>query len=133
METDDEVRGVQHLLVEMGRLSELVNGVLRDTVGEELASSAVVATIIQLDLEGPQRPNVLMEVTGLSSGGVTRLLDRLERSGMVTRSYGTLADDRRGTQVKLTAKGRRTSRRMAVALLDRMDDITVMLKELGAH
>lgn len=51
------------------------------------------------------RPSYLGDVLGITSGGVTRLVDRLEAAGLVERSYAPLADDRRSVVVSLTARG----------------------------
>lgn len=49
-------------------------------------------------------PTDLMEATMLSSGGITKRLDRLTAAGLVERRPDP--DDRRGTLVRLTRKGR---------------------------
>jgi len=50
-------------------------------------------------------PKQLGQTMMLSSGGVTKRLDRLAEAGLVTRRPDP--DDRRGTLVRLTAKGKR--------------------------
>jgi DNA-binding MarR family transcriptional regulator len=49
-------------------------------------------------------PTQLMRTTLLSSGGMTKRLDRLVEAGLVKRRPDP--DDRRGTRVRLTKKGR---------------------------
>lgn len=49
-------------------------------------------------------PTHLMDATMLSSGGITKRLDRLTEEGFVERRPNS--DDRRGTLVRLTRKGR---------------------------
>ncbi|HMJ01210.1 MAG TPA: MarR family transcriptional regulator [Gaiellaceae bacterium] len=51
-------------------------------------------------------PTQLMEATLLSSGGMTKRLDRLVEVGLVERRPDP--DDRRGTLVRLTRRGRTT-------------------------
>jgi DNA-binding MarR family transcriptional regulator len=51
------------------------------------------------------RPGELMRTTMLSSGGMTKRLDRLAEAGLVDRRPDP--DDRRGTLVRLTSAGRR--------------------------
>lgn len=51
-------------------------------------------------------PTQLMRATMLSSGGMTKRLDRLAAAGLVERRPDP--DDRRGTLVRLTARGRKT-------------------------
>ena len=52
------------------------------------------------------KPTELMRATMLSSGGMTKRLDRLVAAGLVERRPDP--DDRRGTLVRLTADGLRT-------------------------
>jgi DNA-binding MarR family transcriptional regulator len=55
-----------------------------------------------LDLLGPSTPGKLAHSTGLTSGGVTVMLDRLEKSGYVKRSPNP--DDRRSVLVSVNRK-----------------------------
>jgi DNA-binding MarR family transcriptional regulator len=50
------------------------------------------------------RPTTLMEATMLSSGVITKRLDRLHEAGLVERRPDP--DDRRGTLIRLTREGR---------------------------
>jgi DNA-binding MarR family transcriptional regulator len=74
-----------------------------------------------------ERPSIdtLRRVLGLTSSGTVRLVDRLERDGLVTRRAG---DDARTTFVVLTAAGRRAAERVARAraavLVDALDALT---------
>lgn len=52
-----------------------------------------------LDLLGPLTPGVLAQCSGLSSGGVTVVLDRLERAGYIHRVRNP--EDRRSVLVEL--------------------------------
>jgi DNA-binding MarR family transcriptional regulator len=49
-------------------------------------------------------PTELMRTTMLSSGGITKRLDRLVQAGLLER--GADPDDRRGTLVRLTRRGK---------------------------
>jgi DNA-binding MarR family transcriptional regulator len=51
-------------------------------------------------------PSELMRATLLSSGGMTKRLDRLEEAGLIERRPDP--DDRRGTRVRLTRRGKAT-------------------------
>jgi DNA-binding MarR family transcriptional regulator len=54
-------------------------------------------------------PTELMGTTMLSSGGITKRLDRLEQAGLVERRPDP--GDRRGTRVRLTRRGLRVTDR----------------------
>src|ERR1700691_4728406 len=55
-----------------------------------------------LDLLGPVTPGRLAECTGLTTGGVTVMLDRLEKAGMVKREPNP--NDRRSVFVRVNPK-----------------------------
>jgi DNA-binding MarR family transcriptional regulator len=60
-------------------------------------------------------PTELMRATLISSGGITKRLDRLEEAGLVERRPDP--EDRRGTRVRLTRRGR--------AVIDRVIEVHV--------
>ncbi len=70
------------------------------------------------------RPTAIAERVGLSSGGTTKLLDRLELAGHIERSFG-IPGDRRAVRVRLTNSGRDQLVRMT-------DEIEPYLPELTA-
>jgi DNA-binding MarR family transcriptional regulator len=53
-----------------------------------------------LELLGPVTPGILAQSTGLTSGGVTVMLDRLEKAGFVKRERNP--NDRRSVLVRVT-------------------------------
>jgi len=55
-----------------------------------------------LDLLGPVTPGKLAECTGLSTGGVTVMLDRLEKSGFIRREPNPI--DRRSLLIRINAR-----------------------------
>jgi len=59
------------------------------------------------------RPTELMQTTMLSSGGVTKRLDRLAAAGLIERRPDPA--DRRGTLVRLTRKGKTAIDKAVVA------------------
>jgi DNA-binding MarR family transcriptional regulator len=70
----------------------------------EIASDAEMAVMIAVRLDGPTRPRELARSSGMTSGGVTNLLDRLETAGLSRRRDG-VEGDQRGVVVELTAAG----------------------------
>ena len=51
------------------------------------------------------RPTQLMDILGLTSGGVTYLVDQLAAAGYVRRRYGDLDNDRRAVTITVTPSG----------------------------
>ena len=76
-----------------------------ELVAEQRLSLAAYDVLVQL-AEAPERRLRMTELADavlLSRSGVTRLVDRLERAGLVTR--GRVADDGRGVAARLTDAG----------------------------
>jgi DNA-binding MarR family transcriptional regulator len=77
----------------------LFNQKLADRAGLHLTD---MQCINLLDLLGPVTPGKLAECTGLTTGGVTVMLDRLEKAGMVKREPNP--NDRRSVLVRVNPK-----------------------------
>ncbi len=60
--------------------------------------------------EHPARPKDLLCKVNVTKSGLTRLVDRIEKAGLVERSY--CPSDRRGTFLGITEKGRKTLEEM---------------------
>lgn len=86
-----------------------------DGAGDVNAAVALAA----LDHLGPCRPRLLADVLQLTSGGVSRLIDRLEHAGLVRRSRDALVHDQRGVAVAITRPG--------------VDHLTALLSGVVAH
>jgi DNA-binding MarR family transcriptional regulator len=80
-----------------------------DRAGPTTGSAALSALLHFL--ESPSI-DLLRRVLGLTSSGTVRLVDRLERAGLVERRGG---EDGRVTTIELTAAGRRAAERVASA------------------
>lgn len=130
--TPDDVRDTQRFVVLLGRLGLELSAAIHDAVGDVVASNAAVVTLSLLELEGPKRPGELQLATGLSSGGVAKLLDRLEEHGFIARQIGAIPEDRRGVIVTITPEGRRAAETIAVAIRSRFDALRVFAKEFSA-
>jgi len=72
------------------------------TAGELSLTAAMV--LARLTRDGPQRLTDLAAGEGLSQPGMTQLIGRLERDGLVRRTASTA--DRRGVLVAITGAGR---------------------------
>ncbi|MER9894421.1 MarR family transcriptional regulator [Mesorhizobium sp. M0119] len=94
----------------LGRLSEAASLIARERLAPLFASyglqSGEFDVLATLRRSGPPyalTPTALYEATMVTSGAMTNRLDRLEKSGLITR--GPHPDDRRGIVVQLTGKG----------------------------
>lgn len=125
----------ERLLLKIADLGILLNNALVravDRVGgsRDLIENGVVDVLIRLDLYGPMRPGDVGSITGLSSGGVTKLLDRLEAESLLVRRYGEISGDARGVEIRITRTGARMARDMADAFVTQLDAVEVFVKEL---
>jgi len=82
------------------------------------------------DLGGQARPSVLAETLYLSSGTLTPILERLERSELILRTPHPT--DGRATLVTLQAEGRRVSRHAMSAITDAATDFVAQHPEFSA-
>ena len=117
----------------MARFGRTVTQAMGDAAPDpDLLDNTSLIVLCSLDLDGPRRPGVLQEVTGLSSGGVSKLLDRMEEAKLVKRTYGAIAGDNRGVLVSLTPRGRRQLGAVAGALARRLPEAKLVIKEVAA-
>ena len=124
---------VERLLLLMANYGQMVSRSLADVAPDpELVSNVSLVVLCSLDLDGPRRPGVLQELTGLSSGGVSKLLDRMEQAGVVKRTYGGVPGDNRGVLVSITRRGRALAGRFAGALAVQLPDAKALVKEIAA-
>jgi len=98
----------------------------------ELAGDGPLTVLCVLDLDGPTRPGHLQRLTGLSSGGVSKMLDRLSEAKLIRRSYGVVPGDNRGVLVTITPQGRRVIRAISAELGKHLSETKILLKELLA-
>jgi DNA-binding MarR family transcriptional regulator len=96
-------------LARLFRTAHLADTALADSLGQHRLQPGWFDLLAALRRAGSPyelNPTQLMRTTMLSSGGMTKRLDRLVEAGLVERRPDP--DDRRGTLVRLTAQGRRT-------------------------
>jgi DNA-binding HxlR family transcriptional regulator len=89
-------------LVGAGRaISEQIE---RLTDNPMLAGNAPIAVIVTLWRFGPMRPTVLAKTYGMTTGGMTKVIERLEEAGVVTKDKDDSHDGRK-VSVNLTEAG----------------------------
>ena len=71
-------------------------------------------------------------MTGLSSGGVSKLLDRMEHAGVVQRKYGGVPGDNRGVLVSITRRGRALAARFTGAVAAQLPETKALVKEIAS-
>jgi DNA-binding MarR family transcriptional regulator len=105
-----------------------VNAVLAEEMDTETEITldwySILLMLSQTD-HGAMRPSELADQVGLSRSATTRLIDRLERNGLVERRV--CGADRRGSFVGLTAKGDEIFRRAGRVHLRGIDE------HVGSH
>ncbi len=114
MESEDP--GAELLLV----LEQLVRFVRQVATADGL-SPAASSALRRLLRDGPLRITELANAEGVSQPGMTQLITRLEREGLVRRNAS--AEDKRGVQVEVTGTGAELIRRRRAeraAMLQRM-------------
>ncbi|HEY6420358.1 MAG TPA: MarR family transcriptional regulator [Candidatus Binataceae bacterium] len=106
----------------------LFNQQLADRLGINATDYQIINLV---DLLGPATPGELAQMTGLSSGGVTVVLDRLEKAHYVER--GRNPHDRRSVIVRMVAARRRGLNARYKSILARMDQVFAAYdeKQLG--
>ena len=102
-------------LAELHEFSLSLTELIELVQGSHFSTNAEVQTLIALSVDGPQRPGVLARDAGVTAGGMTNLLDRLQTAGFVTRTR-PCGGDRRSVTIELTAKGREVADRTAAAV-----------------
>jgi DNA-binding MarR family transcriptional regulator len=123
---------VQRLLLLVANYGRVVSAAMVGVAPDpEIVSNVSMVVLCTLDLEGPRRPGALQEVTGLSSGGVSKLLDRMEQAGVVKRTYGAVPGDNRGVLVSITRRGRSLTARFAGAVAGQLPDARTLGKEIA--
>src|SRR3954451_25174664 len=118
---------VERLLLLMSNYGRMASqAMLEVSPDPELVTNASLVVLCTLDLEGPRRPGVLQELTGLSSGGVSKLHDRMEAAGVVKRAYGAVPGDNRGVLVTITRRGRAVLGRFTAAVSARLPEVRTL-------
>ena len=131
--TSENHEHAERLLLQFARFGSEVSKALADATAQpEFVTNAPVLVLCLLDLDGPARPGEIATVVGLTSGGTTKLLDRMEGAGLIERTYGAIDDDHRGVMVSLTSAGRKLLRAATAALVAYLPDASHTVKEIAS-
>jgi len=121
------------LMLLLAEFGETVSQAMKEATGEpDLVGNAPIRVLATLDLSGPQRPADLAELTGMSSGGLSKLLDRMEEAGAIEREQAAVPGDRRGVLVSLTDRGRALLRTFTEELALRLPATKRLVAEIAA-
>ncbi|MGB0094751.1 MAG: MarR family transcriptional regulator [Solirubrobacteraceae bacterium] len=107
---DDLVLAFGHLQGAANRLAYVLGRALEEGCGVSHLVFEVLMIVGRAGPEGLPMRSIAQERV-LSTGGATRLVDRMEAAGLVTRTAD--AEDRRGIRVRLTPAGEKTAVRAA--------------------
>jgi DNA-binding MarR family transcriptional regulator len=130
--TSDSVRGAEELLIRLSEFGTSMTNELAELAGDRsLVSNASIMVLCRLDLDGPFRPHEIAELEGMTTGGMSKLLDRLEARGLIERMPGTLVTDQRAVLVAITPEGSALARRMGEAVAGRLGEPGILLAELN--
>jgi DNA-binding MarR family transcriptional regulator len=108
-ELDDTARRMMELLVAVGRRNSLRDPLAQLTEALELTPPQLHG-VLWLGLDGPLPMGELARRVGVTEKTITGIVDRLEREGYAQRERDAV--DRRVVQVRLTARGKKTSERV---------------------
>ena len=126
------VREAEELLLRIGEFGSYVTNTLSEVAGEAfLVNNVSIMLLSRLDLEGPMRPNQIAEFEAMTTGGVSKLIDRMEAEGLVQRKRGVLAADQRAVLVVITKSGQDLIHRIADKFAAHLSDTEVFVKELN--
>jgi DNA-binding MarR family transcriptional regulator len=103
-------------LEQLGRLGAALSEseALAFTTDDDPSPGHTAVVLCSAAQRGHTRPKELCERTGLTSGGVSQLLDRLEVANLIRRRTG-LATDRRAVTIELTQQGHQRLERLLIS------------------
>ncbi len=97
--------GTTLIMMWAGRLSRRVDAYYQEILREHGLQYSDFSVLSILRFSGPIAPKQLNTYLAITSGGLTKTIQRMEREGLVQRAPDP--EDGRGTLVSLTAKGER--------------------------
>lgn len=123
-------RRIGEAMLSTRALSRPASVAVTERLGEAYAHNGTIAVLACLAVEGPQRPQRLLEIVGGTSGGLSKLIDRLEADGVVARADATDDPDGRAVLVELTPRGRRVQRTLRSIMFAHLREAEGPIKQL---
>jgi DNA-binding MarR family transcriptional regulator len=121
---------VEDALLAMAQSGISVHDAGVDVLGsDDLVSNVSITALMLLFRDGSRSPRQIAEQTGLTSGGATKLITRLETAGLVTREAGAVPADGRAIVVSLTEFGREQTAGVVAVMAPHID---VLIDEIVA-
>jgi DNA-binding MarR family transcriptional regulator len=104
-----------------GRLSRRVDAFYQEALRSSDLKYSDYAVLSLLRFSGPMSPKELNAYLAITSGGLTKTIQRLERKGLVAREEDP--DDGRGTVISLTKVGERLIIRLFAEDVEAHEDL----------
>ena len=105
-ENSKEMEFSRRILLRLATLGYEWSSAIRQTEqGDVAVDNLSMVVLCRLAGEHRLRPVELQESLTITSGGMSKLIDRLEAAGLVARLGTKPEDDLRGVEVALTKKG----------------------------
>ena len=118
-------------IAEYGNL--IIDALSRAPDGTLVADNVSILVPCHLELDGPKRPTELAEIIDMTSGGVSKVITRLENAGFAEQARGALYEDKRAVSVGLTDKGHALMRSFDLELGALLSETTVLIKDLNQY
>ena len=120
------------IIVALGDAGKVISEAVRSSTGFKLLNdNSTMVAFLLLWLSGPMRPGEIAEAMGITTGGSTKIVTKLETNGLVSRLHDSDPDGR-AVIVSLTEKGERTADAVLDAVGEAVRDLMVRLTTLGA-
>lgn len=121
-------RWTAQVLLAMADTGRRVTDSVRTSGAEQLLDNSTMVAALLMWMHGPLRPGQVAEMMGMTTGGSTKVVDRLESQGWVVRQQGPSFDGR-AVVVTLTEEGRSVIRSAIHASAEAID---AFMAELGS-
>lgn len=120
------------LIVALGDAGRIISEAIRSSTSLKLLNdNSTMVAFLLLWLSGPMRPGEIAEAMGITTGGSTKIVTKLEANGLVSRLHHADPDGR-AVIVSLTEKGELTANAVVDAVGEAVRDLMVRLTTLGA-